>query len=480
VRIARSTWVFIGEPTPLTSKSSPRGREELSQMDYNPFVAELRATDDEIKKLEHRRDDLVEQVTWSTRFNPEEEVGEIARLRSDLEERTAELARLEEDITELDATSRLLASQTPGLERDARLGLRVFRWFTPEYDSAKARLMAHKQELVRHSGRVEVVDEERKQVAREVSELTDHLFDKEQALARFMSFRSDEVGEAIAEIAGELPLLEKKRDHLKARTADVDRAVEAPLAELRKYESEIEDRESTISNLRSELSRLERQIAEAERIDRKISNAANSYEKAKLHQECERELGEGRPWAAIRAIRSQMRSPQRDISDHERQIDRIGRDKAKTEMRITMLAAVAARDIDALIIDGNNCCYQHNDFIGLAALIPMTDNLAEGYAVTVIFDAAIRRLLGVSDEELREALPAAKVHVVASRTKADETILDAADEPTVWVVSNDRFGDYRDKTPVKEDRLIKHEIVSGRIFVHDLRVNEPLAVQSGA
>jgi len=449
-------------------------------MDYNPFIAELRATDSEIKKLEHRRADLVEQVVWSTRFNPETEIGEVSRLRSDLEERTAELARLEEDITELDATSRLLASQTPGLERDARLGLRVFRWFTPEYDSAKARLMAHKQEIVRHRGRVEVVDEERNQVAREVSELTDLVFDKEQALALFMSFRSDEVDEAIAEIVGKLPLLEKKRDHLNARAANVDRAVEGPLAELEKYKLEIEDHESTTSKLRSELSRLEHQIAQAEDIDERLSRASNASERYKLHQECERQFDVGSPRAAMSAIRSKMRPLKSSIRDHEQQIDRIGRDMTKTEQRIAKLAAVAARDIDALIIDGNNCCYQGNDFIGLAALIPMTDNLADRYAVTVVFDAAIRRLLGVSDDELRDALPAAKVHVVASRTKADETILDAADETTVWVVSNDRFGDYRDKTPVKEDRLIKHEIVSGRVLVHDLRVNELLASQCGA
>lgn len=445
----------------------------------NPFAAKLRATHDEIKKLEHRRADLAEQLAWAARFNPEAEVDEVARLRSDLEERTAELGRLEADISELDATSRLLASQTPALERGTRLGLRVVRWFTTEYGLAKARLMEHNQEVVNLRRRIQDADQEREQVAREVAELTDHIFDNEQALARFRSFRSVEADEAIATIDGELSLLQKKRDHLKARAADVDRAVEAPLAELRKYESEIEDHQSRISKLRSELSRLERQIAEVERFDKKISSAANSYERAKLHQECERRFGDSSPRAVIRAIRSQMRSLPNSIGDHERQIDRIGRDMDKTNQRITKLVAVAARDIHALIIDGNNFCYQGNDFIGLAALIPMTKNLAERYALTVVFDAAIRGLLGVSDDDLRAALPAAEVHVVASRIKADETILDAADEPTAWVVSNDRFGDYRDKTPVKEGRVIRHEILRGRILVHELGVNEPLAVPGG-
>ena len=97
-----------------------------------------------------------------------------------------------------------------------------------------------------------------------------------------------------------------------------------------------------------------------------------------------------------------------------------------------------------IIIDGKNLCFEGNTFIGLAALIPLTEQVAKRYDVTVVFDASIRRDLKMSDDQLAKALPAAKVHVVASRAKADETILDAAHESTAWVISNDRYGDYRD------------------------------------
>lgn len=447
----------------------------MTQIYDNPFAAKLRATDDEIKELEHRRVDLVEQVAWASRFNPEENVREIARLRSEVEARTAKLGRLEADISALDATSRLLASQTPALERDARLGLRVDRWFTKECRGARARLKAHEQELADHRRRLQVADEEREQVARDVAELTDHIVENEQALARFESFRSVEADEAIAKIDGELSLLRRKRNDLEARAAKVDGAVAAPLAELRRYESEIEALESTISKLRSERSGWESQIVEAQRFDERISSTASRHERFKLHEESERRFGNRSPLAAIKAMRSQTRSLTSSIGDREQQIARIRRDMAKTERRVTEAAEVAAREIDALIIDGNNCCYRGNDFIGLAALIPMTERLGERYAVTVVFDAAIRRLLGVSDNDLRAALPAAEVHVVASRVKADETILDAADEPTAWVVSNDRFGDYRDKSSVNERRIIRHEIVRGRVLIHDLEVAERLA-----
>lgn len=447
-------------------------------MDYNPFTAKLRVAEDEIEDLQGRRADLLEQVSWATHFDLEGELAEITRVRSDLEARAAEVAQREESILELDAKRRQLASETSGLESKARIGLNVLRWFTTEHDIAKAQLTAHRREIDHLRKLAQAADSEREQLASEVTQLTDRVTDLEHALERFREFRSVDADVAIASIDTELPLVQARRDHLKARAADVDRAVEGPLAEVEKYESEIRDHDSTITRLRSELSRLEGQVAEAERIDKKITNAANSYERAQLHQECERRFGDGSPRAAVRLIRSQMRSLPSSIRDHEQQIDRIRRNMGKTEQRIAKLAEVAAREIDALIIDGNNCCYQDSDFIGLAALIPMTQKLAERYVVTVVFDADIRGLLGVSDDDLRAALPTADVHVVATHVKADETILDAAHESTAWVVSNDRFGDYREKAAVKERRVIRHEIVRGRVLVHDLGVNEPNAEPS--
>lgn len=448
-------------------------------MHYNPFAAKLLVVVDEIKNLENDRAELLEQVAWATRFNPDKEVDEIARLRSDRELLNAELARLGEDTDELSATFRELASETPGHEGDARIGLSVHRWFTAEYRLAKKRLGDHKQELAHLRRRVQVANEERERVGRGLIALTDQVLEREQALTRFRSFRSVEADEAIAKIDGELALLRKSQAHIEARVADVERAVETPLAELRKYEAEIEDNQSEISSLKSELARLDRQIADAERLDGKLAGAADASARYKLHQECEREFGISSPRQVISDTRSQMRPKSSRVRELERQIDRNLRHSTKTKQRITKLAEVAARDIDALVIDGNNCCYEGDDFIGLAALIPMTGNLAERYAVTVIFDASIRDLLGVSDRDLRAALHVPTVHVVAPEGKADETILDAADAPTTFVISNDRFGDYRDKAAVKERRVIRHEILLGRIWVHDLGVNELLALPSG-
>jgi len=103
----------------------------------------------------------------------------------------------------------------------------------------------------------------------------------------------------------------------------------------------------------------------------------------------------------------------------------------------------------------------------------MVPLISRSHSVIVVFDSAIRRLLKANDSEIQKRLGNhAKVHIVASRQLADETVLDLAcmDELT-YVLSNDRFGDFNEKSVVKNDRLIRHEIVNQNIFVHDLQLS---------
>jgi hypothetical protein len=444
-------------------------------VDYNPLTAKLRTAEKKIKDLERRRAAAAAQLAWAKRFKPEAATTEITRLQADLKGRIAELRSLEAESSRLEATSRLLNSKTSSLEDKARMGWNPGYWFSDKRSDAKERLKKHQQEVDRHLQRVHDADRERNQVASAVKRLTGMITRREVELARFKSFQSATVQKEIEQIDGELPLRGMERDDVKAHKADVDGRLKAPMAELRKYESEMEGLLATISGLRSEQSKVRDQINEAERIDNEISRASNSYERAMLHRKCEERFGAGSPSRVIRGLQFQMRQYESTIEYNKRQIARIRRDFGKTEERIKRIAEVASRDIRALMIDGKNCCFEGNQFIGLAALIPLTKELAKRYDVTVVFDASIRRDLGTSDDDLRAALSGARVHVVASGAKADETILDAAADPAIWVISNDRFGDYRDKTPVKERRVIRHEILHGRVMVHDLSVEARFA-----
>ena len=96
------------------------------------------------------------------------------------------------------------------------------------------------------------------------------------------------------------------------------------------------------------------------------------------------------------------------------------------------------------------------------------------YEVVVVFDSnsKIRKLLNTDDYGLHKRLASfAKVHVVAYGQKADETVVKLASaNEFIYVLSNDRFGEFNDKSAVKKGRLITHEVVNGNVFVHDLQL----------
>ena len=136
----------------------------------------------------------------------------------------------------------------------------------------------------------------------------------------------------------------------------------------------------------------------------------------------------------------------------------------------------AARRIDTIAsyVDTNNLCYEGSTFIALSAIETLVPILARNYAVVVVFDSAIRRLLNSDDSQIRNRLGShAKVHIVASDLiSKTEAVLPAGTETfqVALMLSNDRFGDFNEKAAVKDGRMIRHEIVNGNVYVHDLRL----------
>lgn len=200
--------------------------------------------------------------------------------------------------------------------------------------------------------------------------------------------------------------------------------------------------------------------SQAQSLDEELSNADTSYERAIAHQKCEEKFGTG--------------SPKKVISQKDSEIRRLDRDLEKLQKRAKTVADKAARNIKKLILDGNNLSYQGDIFIGLAALESLVPILANEYEIVLVFDASIRRALGSSDSDIRDVLGNyIQVHVVATSVKADETVLDlAGTDNTTFIVSNDRFAEFREKPAIRDQRVIRHEIVSGQVFIHDLGVSE--------
>ena len=225
-----------------------------------------------------------------------------------------------------------------------------------------------------------------------------------------------------------------------------------------KVENQVKDLLSRHSELMTERSSLERDIVKAMQLEKALENASSGRERAQIHEECRDTLGEDRPSNVAKKLTARLKHSRYELE--------------KLEARIFKDASIAAREIQQIIIDGNNLCYDNSGFIGLSALLEVVDDLAATYSIIVVFDSDIRSLLESNDASIRSEFPDyVEVHIVAGREKADLTVLSLAKEDVVYVISNDNFTDYRDQKAVQSQRLIKHEITRERVFVHELQVD---------
>ena len=221
----------------------------------------------------------------------------------------------------------------------------------------------------------------------------------------------------------------------------------------------IKDAQKEINENRSELQNIEAEIKKINRLDKNLSNAKNSYERALIHQECERMFGVGQPSRAINKLEKHKGSIERTIN--------------KLNDRLTQQIERYSRNINHLIFDGNNFCYCGERFITFKALSAVLWKLQNYERVSVIFDAGIRGLCRANNQTIKKKLPDwIEVHIVATKQKADETILGFASENQhAFIITNDRFSDFKSENAVKQKRLLRHEILTDKVFIHDLNIS---------
>ena len=301
--------------------------------------------------------------------------------------------------------------------------------------------------------RVSVLEKSLKEVIKNSSKAQNQLQNIKQEksakiaeIERYKGFSFDAKNKNRMMLANQLSQQKREVEQISVRKHQVDDVL-APIV------AQIHDAEQK----KSEAASIKRQ---AQSLDKKLSNAGNSYERAMTHQECEEKFGTG--------------NPKKVISQKESEIRRIDRDLEKLQKRAKTVADKSARNIKKLILDGNNLSYQGDIFIGLAALKSLVPTLVNEYEVVLVFDASIRRILGSNDSEIRDILDSdIQVHVVATSVKADETVIDLAGaDKTTFIVSNDRFAEFGEKPALRDQRVIRHEIVTGQVFIHDLGLSE--------
>ncbi len=266
---------------------------------------------------------------------------------------------------------------------------------------------------------------------------------KGEEIARYEKFDFNARRKNRVLIANRLSEQKKKVELITRRKQQVDKAIEPIVKQIRQVERK-----------KSEATSVKRQ---AQKLKDELSNADNPYERAMVHQACEQQFGTG--------------SPRKIISRKDAEIRRLNRDLKKLEKRARNVMDKVTRDVRKLIVDGNNLCYEGDTFLGLDALRILIPVLADNYEVIVVFDASIRRALDSGDSDVRDVFGNnVKVHI---SVKADETVLDLARaDNTTFIISNDRFAEFREKPAVRDRRLIRHEIVAGQVLIHDLGISE--------
>jgi hypothetical protein len=402
-------------------------------LEYNPFTKRFSAIQRRLQSIEDEAHACSRQLAWYSKFNPGAEVEALAasqrengRIRSKIEGLKKERAREIELILDL--------------SQNVKLGLNPRWWFSQKriqnailLDEARARVAQMNKAISDQDAATENVLQACQQ---RQAQLNKHrALDSLELRAKFnaLELQLEPLHLELASV-----LVDKER---------VDALLRAPILAQR--------------DLTNRLVSLEQEVELCESFEERLSSASTSYEKKMVHEECSRAFGgEGRP-GRVKQLK------QRDIQSVLRNLE-------KVEARLQRIARLASRPISMLIIDGNNLCYAGREFIGLEPLYALTSALVRDYRVIVVFDASIRKILRMNDQQVADGFHhEVKVHVVASKQTADQTVLEAAFASDTYVISNDRFRDFTDKAAVSGQRLIRHEIVAGRVLIHDLNLAVP-------
>jgi chromosome segregation ATPase len=401
-------------------------------MNYNPYSKEYNSLKQLLEDKTLEKKELLEELNWFITVD----IGNLYFLLKAKEEEKSDTQIITTNIaTEIDA----LKSKIYYHKKEIKTLFNPFNWFNDNQKFRRRKLSELEKELntklKNKTGR-----------ERELSEIDKLINQYKNDIDKYTHFDRENSNKKLNELNYKLVSLEEKVKSIYELKVNVDIKLEPIL-------SQIEELESNISRIKEKKIR-------AQSFENDLAEAENSYEKAKIHGKCESDLGDG--------------SPKKIIIESERTLTRLERDLDKAKKRASIISEKAIREIHKIIIDGNNLCYEGNEFVGLKPLIKLTSKLDKIYQIIVIFDSAIRNILKTSDENINNQFNEnIKTHIVATKQLADETILDIASEDTFcYIISNDRFGEYKDKEAVKNNRIIRHEIIDGNILIHDLNINE--------
>jgi len=294
---------------------------------------------------------------------------------------------------------------------------------------------------------------------KEISAVNERLVNDNQALSKVRSDLSSAQKRISEHKSFNLNYAETELAAIQPKTRQIASDLAAAKIELERIEEKIRPHSQELERLETELETFNSDIAKADRLDRDLTAAANSYERAMIHQECEEKFGSG--------------SPRHVIIDRRGKIRRLENNIPKLERRIRDELKKLDRTISHLVIDGNNACYEGQSFIGLRGISALLEVLGDRFKVTVVFDASIRAMLQSDNQGIEKVLsPKAATHVAPTKTAADEYLMKlAGKDQSVFILSNDRFAEYHDYDVVKSRRVLRFLIADGKLMANELDIS---------
>jgi len=420
----------------------------------NPFTLEINELNTKLTQLRRDHDEAVNELAnWTSRISHYESY--------DLDKANTELRQAERNVTALQhlkekssADAVALIELAKKLEQDAGLGFDPRRWLSAERDIAKRHLSRVQLELITQQSKVA-------ESSQEYEAAQTHLKKLEAEIVLLRTFDHLESQAAVTALQGTIKRLQSCMDEINSditRLHPLRDALDDSLREPLKHLSEDEE----------ELRTLMIRIAQAEHFLCLLDDATrrnDRREKWRLHKKCGEELGDGKPSAVIMRCR-------RSVPGVEARIQ-------KSQERISSIVRMATNEVRHIVIDGSNLCYDQANRklkVPLAALEVLVEHLAAKYKVTLIFDPGIVGIVKTrrkdKDTYIKEHFPkAAEVHICPSKPDADQTVLGIAeDDPHTYVLSNDKYSEYRGKAAVREKRVLQPNIVASTVFIHELGV----------
>lgn len=398
---------------------------------YNPYTGKIASLSSRIASIQATARELKSTIEWCDSTSLQEMIAS----KEDLDNRIA-VARKKVHLITIKIVNQ--RNDYERRESNAPSIFNPFSWFDAEASLERKALERMRIELT-------ALEKVKGELGGTLSELSSRHADLDRDVAEYKDIDYAATKQLLEEKEALYRRLGNELADLKAKRDEADK-------QLRPLENQLRMKIKE----RAEMNNL---LASAERFEEQLSNAADGRERRGIHEACAEKHGVDKP----RLLMNQCR----------RAIPALSRDIEKLEKRLSEIAGRLARTYTAIVVDGNNLCYEGNRFVGLGPVLKAMDAIKIDADKIVVFDSDIRALLSCDSEAIKKQFPdGVKVHVAPTKQKADETIIELASRDAgAYILSNDRFAEYPDKEAVKGNRIVRHEVFDGSLMIHDLDVN---------